>query len=343
MQQSFRAAVLLLCVCSFAQGRRVLVATIQQSLNSTNSTAGSIQCSEEARSVLCGVRAQRRDAIDRAFGERCCTAMDMKLFTANNDTYNASAAALYSGVEQQRNDDSSSSSLPQQDRSPLTLLAEAAVGSAEGGDSLVQQFVRERSSTATDTQETEETLRALRPDLDPTGPLNEFEPNDYYEPCTKMVPVSIPSFPGGNGFQVKQQLVPARLTRPIIRQTKAYAINQLRNTNFKGYGPLAHNMTARDSLKVQRTYYDLRGVNPVSGFVHPGCIVGPAELALMKERLAGEVDLQELALKTLLTGSGVEPKVMRQWIGPQLVSWSVPLDTPLKYAGPFPMRAVDTK
>jgi hypothetical protein len=46
--------------------------------------------------------------------------------------------------------------------------------------------------------------------------------------------------------------------------------------------------------------------------------------------------LQELALKTLLTGAGVMPKTFSN-------GWQVPTDTPINYAGPFVLANVSAQ
>jgi hypothetical protein len=51
---------------------------------------------------------------------------------------------------------------------------------------------------------------------------------------------------------------------------------------------------------------------------------------------AADGALQELALKTLLTGAGVMPKTFSN-------GWQVPTDTPINYAGPFVLANVSAR
>lgn len=79
---------------------------------------------------------------------------------------------------------------------------------------------------------------------------------------------------------------------------------------------------------VQQLHDSLRSVNPTSGFIHPGGIAGPAEIALMKLRIDSNDPLVTAALNKMLTGQGVPPKVYPG-------GWYPPTGTPLDYGGPY--------
>lgn len=335
MRRTLQAAVLLTVACT------VLCEPSTAAINTStklvlSATVDQATCGQGSEPVLCGRRADSDDASD-AVSQPCRTHGDNNITNAHH-WYKLDAERSMLATDLQQNSSSSSLLTPPQDAVVGASTLFPSSGPPQG------QLVPEKATNAAESQTVEATLRALRPDLDPSGPLDELEPRYHYGTCTRMQVAPVPSFPDDNSsIQITQQTVPQRLSKPMIRRVKQYAIDHLKASNFNGYGPLAENMTAKESAAVRQTYYELRAVNPSSGFVHPGCVAGPAELALMKERLSDNAALQELALKSLLTGSGVPPKVMRQWNGSELHTWSVPTDTPLNYSGPFPMQEVETR
>ncbi|WIA13951.1 hypothetical protein OEZ85_002521 [Tetradesmus obliquus] len=177
-----------------------------------------------------------------------------------------------------------------------------------------------------DAADQEYLVQMLRPDLNPNGSLVADEPNYYMGHCTQKLRVPVPVITPNGSMHVTYQRAPRRLTKDVIFKTKAYVMSSLRTTNLK--------FTDFDPVKA--TYKALRSFNDSSGFVHPGGVIGPAELALMQHRLQDNATLQELALKTLLTGAGVIPKTYNN-------GWQVPTDTPINYAGPFVLVNVSAR
>jgi hypothetical protein len=125
-------------------------------------------------------------------------------------------------------------------------------------------------------------VQMLRPDLNPNGSLVADEPNYYMGHCTQKLRVLVPVISPNGTVTITYQRAPRRLTKDVIFKTKAYVMSSLRTTNLK--------FTDYDPVKA--TYKALRSFNESSGFVHPGGVIGPAELALMQHRLQDNATLQ---------------------------------------------------
>jgi hypothetical protein len=90
---------------------------------------------------------------------------------------------------------------------------------------------------------------------------------------------------------------------------------------------------------ISNVYASIRSVNPTSGFLHPVGLVGPAELATLRYRLAnnGFNSPQPGAFAVLLSGEGVPPK---KYPG----GWAPPINCPVEgYEGPMAMSKVEVK
>lgn len=296
----------------------------------TNAQAAqqSAACPLELQLVVCGIPAHLQTAQQWDIQQHCCSQWQHQ--KPIDRAADATATILMSedtipsiSIISSSNNSSSTAAA-----SPL----ETAAGLVQAVISAVQHEVLEKAAAIAGLTNADEASRALRPDLDPNGPLNHIQPNFYYGSCTRPVQAIVPVFPADNkSIQLKKQTIPQRLSKTVIRQTKALAISNLRSINFAGYSTLAHGMNDKESSRVQATYKALRVVDRHSSFVHPGGIIGPAELALLKERLAENSALQELALESLLTGSMVPPKQFS-------ATYWMQRDTPLNYQGPYPMH-----
>lgn len=165
-------------------------------------------------------------------------------------------------------------------------------------------------------QQADISQNVIRTDL--TGAL-ATPPNFYVGTCTQQAAAPIPTYTNNNSWPgVSWQQAPV-LSKDRIQRIKTDAISRL-------------NAQLRNDIS------KIRAVNSTSGFVHPGTIAGPAELALMRERLSLGAMVQKVALNSLLTGDGVRAKVRP---APDGTSWSPPTGTPAEgYYGPFPMSKV---
>lgn len=136
--------------------------------------------------------------------------------------------------------------------------------------------------------------------------------------CMQTAVVDVPLFGSAadRSVAVVQQSVPL-LSRDAIAAVKAAALAKL-------------------APPLREQVANLTRVHNVSGFVHPAGIVGPAEMVLLKQRLADGTKQQQVALESLLTGEGVQPKVYPG-------GWSVPTDTPETWQGPYVLSVVDAK
>lgn len=94
---------------------------------------------------------------------------------------------------------------------------------------------------------------------------------------------------------------------------------------------------ALQPIEVQRSYSRLAHINAQSGFLHPAGYAGPAELALLKVRLAQQQPVQAAALDSLLTGARVPPKVYEGGWFPDTHCLST------GYSGPYAMPVVSAK
>lgn len=119
-----------------------------------------------------------------------------------------------------------------------------------------------------------------RPDLSPTPRADVT--NWPYGDCVPSATADIPMFIGSDVY-ITQQTVP-QFSSDNIERVKAAAISAQMDLFTWQYG-------------------NVREVNETSGFIHPGTIAGPAELALMQQRLARRVQPQSLAKDILLTGA----------------------------------------
>jgi hypothetical protein len=144
-------------------------------------------------------------------------------------------------------------------------------------------------------------------------------PNFYFGTCTSQATAPVPTYKGNYSAPgVSWQQAPV-LSKARIQRIKADALSRL-------------------SVQLRNDISKIRAVNHTSGFVHPGTIAGPAELALMRQRLNLGTQVQKVALNSLLTGDGVKAKVRP---APDGTSWAPPTGTPVDgYYGPFPMSKV---
>jgi hypothetical protein len=120
--------------------------------------------------------------------------------------------------------------------------------------------------------------------------------------------------------------VPATLGRNLISKVRETAISTLNQ---------------RAALKAISTDYALiSSTNLVSGFLHPVGLVGPAEIAALRFRLANTGTFnspQPGAFAVLLSGEGVPPK---NYPG----GWAPPTNCPVEgYPGPLAMSKVEIK
>ncbi|GBF89133.1 hypothetical protein Rsub_01850 [Raphidocelis subcapitata] len=130
-----------------------------------------------------------------------------------------------------------------------------------------------------------------------------FQRDELYQTQTDIVRWAIPALPRGAIARVKAAALAA------ASPERAVAVRRLRAVANAGR-------------------FDLD-----SGFLHPAGFAGPAELVLMRTRLAANSSLTLKALDSLLTGRGVPPKV----VGSN--GWAPPTGTPAAgHGGPFPMQ-----
>lgn len=333
MQRRWMALLLLSIISStisLAQARQLKTNITAATEDALQGSEQKVLCALELQLVVCGMPANLLTEHEQAFQQQCCSGWDSQQSSVVTGNSTPAVLSTISTVTASNSSGSSSSNLAV---TPLAAAADIAHTIVE----TIKHAVTEKAAAASGTQAADEITRALRPDLDPNGPLSRIMPNFYYGTCTRQQEVMIPSFPADNkSIQITKQRVPQRLSQAVIRQTKANAIDNLRNTNFAGYSSLTQGMSDKDSAQVQATYRSLRTIDRNSGFVHPGGIIGPGELALMKERLSEHAALQSLAKKAMLTGSGVPPKKLSS-------TYYLPMDTPLDYTGPFPMPVVTAR
>ena len=162
-----------------------------------------------------------------------------------------------------------------------------------------------------------------RPDLDALGATALPPPWNYTAKCLRSTQASIPSFAGtSNG-------APIRLTVPILNSTII--------TKIKAEA-LAVMRTSMDTLWVVTAHNNLRRVNTSSRLIHPGIPSGPAELPLLSYRLSKSIPLTTTARTSLLTGTGVPPKVFQG-------GWFPPTGTRIStdYTGPYAMASVQSR
>lgn len=120
--------------------------------------------------------------------------------------------------------------------------------------------------------------------------------------------------------------VPATLNRNVINNVRDAAISIL---------------AQRPKLNaIRNDYAMISSTNSGSGFLHPVGLVGPAELAALRYRMANRVDFnspQPGASDVLLSGQGVPPKTYPG-------GWAPPINTPVDgYPGPLAMTKVEVK
>ncbi|WIA13695.1 hypothetical protein OEZ85_007252 [Tetradesmus obliquus] len=155
--------------------------------------------------------------------------------------------------------------------------------------------------------------KPARPDLEAT-------PSITYPASSSSNTALLPTF-GGSPANVTyvEQAVP-KLDKQTIQRVKAAAIAAL-------------------PADLQASIKSIKTVGP-SGFQHPSCMVSPAELAVMKDRLNNGQQPQTMAKDALLTGKYyafdakiAAPKSFKGWV--------LPYDTPATgYAGPYPIEKV---
>jgi hypothetical protein len=118
--------------------------------------------------------------------------------------------------------------------------------------------------------------------------------------------------------------VPTEIKRNVIRNVRDDAMSILQKHSTLN--------------AIRNIYFIIKRDNPTSGFLHPVGLVGPAELATLRYRLADTASSpQRGAYSVLLSGEGVPPK---KYPG----GWAPPIDCPLEgYAGPMAMSKVEVK
>lgn len=164
----------------------------------------------------------------------------------------------------------------------------------------------------------------MRADLNAGGPRNTSM-NFRWGWCLLRRLVIVPTFDGTSWTSVRQT-VPATLNRNVINNVRDAAISIL---------------AQRPKLNaIRNDYAMISSINSGSGFLHPVGLVGPAELAALRYRMANRVDFnspQPGASDVLLSGQGVPPKTYPG-------GWAPPINTPVDgYPGPLAMTKVEVK
>jgi hypothetical protein len=156
-----------------------------------------------------------------------------------------------------------------------------------------------------------------RPDLT-DGLL--YAPNYMFGTCTTRQQATVPTF-SGRSVTLRSFDVP-RLDKGIIQRVKARVYSGL-------------------PQQIKDDVNRLRSWNSGSGFQHPAACPGPYELAVMKDRLRNNNNIQIAARDSLLYGVGVKQK--NYWL-PGGGTWSPPTDCPpTGYIGPLPISSVQIK
>lgn len=147
-------------------------------------------------------------------------------------------------------------------------------------------------------------------------------PNYKFGSCIQQATAAVPAF--------RDVSTPPTLTYQAVPQLDKGAIQRIKAAAL-----------AALSDGVKANIGRSRSINSNSGFVHPGTTAGPAELALMRERLRAGSQTHQVARDSLLWGNNVRPKLRP---APDGGTWAPPTDTPADgYYGPLAMQRVKTK
>jgi hypothetical protein len=147
-----------------------------------------------------------------------------------------------------------------------------------------------------------------------------YPPNFEFGRCTTKQQATVPTF-SGRSVTLRSFDVP-KLDKGIIQRVKARVHSGLPQR-------------IKDDINRLRTW------NSGSGFQHPASCAGPYELAVMKERLRNNNNIQTAARDSLLYGTGVKQKMY--WL-PGGGTWAPPTNCPADgYFGPLPISRVQIK
>jgi hypothetical protein len=147
-----------------------------------------------------------------------------------------------------------------------------------------------------------------------------YPPNYQFGKCTVKQQATVPTF-SGRSVTLRSFDVP-KLDKGIIQRVKARV--------FAGL-----------PQRIKDDFHRVRRWDSSSGFQHPAACAGPYELALMKERLRNNNNIQTAARDSLLYGTGVKQKIY--WL-PNGGTWAPPTNCPADgYVGPLPISKVQIK
>jgi hypothetical protein len=264
----------------------LLLSALQCSHAAVQQNSGAPMCPMEMQVVMCGLAPE---LVPQAY-QHCCVHWQARKRTGHKHVYFATT----------RHSSSSSSSSSRggithgsrANSSMVGVNSSSASGTYSSSSSNITGNSTSSSSSSSgdmpgvDASDRDYLVQMLRPDLNPNGSLVADEPNYYMGHCTQKLWVLVPVITPNGTIQLTYQRAPRRLTKDVIFKTKAYVMSSLRTTNLK--------FTDFDPVKA--TYKALRSFNDSSGFVHPGGVIGPAELALMQHRLQDNATLQVRAM-----------------------------------------------
>jgi hypothetical protein len=271
----------------------LLLSALQGSHAASQQNSGAPHCPMEMQVVMCGLAPE---LVPLPY-QHCCTHWQARKRGAQQHVYYASpfhssrssSSSSSGGSAQQRtiigsthsNVNSSSAGTYNSSNNSSTLTGNSSSSSSSNSSADMPRI---------DAADQDYLVQMLRPDLNPNGSLVADEPNYYMGHCTQKLRVPIPVISPNGTVTIAYQRAPRRLTKDVIFKTKAYVMSSLRTTNLK--------FTDYDPVKAM--YKALRSFNESSGFVHPGGVIGPAELALMQHRLQDNATLQ---VRWMLNGS----------------------------------------
>uniref|UniRef100_A0A383V947 Alginate lyase domain-containing protein n=1 Tax=Tetradesmus obliquus TaxID=3088 RepID=A0A383V947_TETOB len=147
-----------------------------------------------------------------------------------------------------------------------------------------------------------------------------YPPRYEFGRCTTKQQATVPTF-SGRAVTLRSFDVP-KLDKGIIQRVKA-----------RVYSGLPQHI--KDDINRMRSWHS------GSGFQHPAACAGPFELAVMRERLRNNNNIQTAARDSLLYGTGVKQK--NYWL-PGGGTWAPPTNCPADgYVGPLPISKVQIK
>jgi hypothetical protein len=261
----------------------LLSALLQGSHAAVQQNSGAPHCPMEMQVVMCGLAPE---LVPQPY-QHCCTHWQVRKSGAHKHVYYATppqssssssggphGASRGSGSHIMNPGSMLNSNTNSSGASTYSSNSSALAGNSSSNSSAGMPRI--------DAADQDYLVQMLRPDLNPNGSLVADEPNYYMGHCTQKLRVLIPVISQNGTVTIHYQRAPRRLSKDVIFKTKAYVMSSLRTTNLK--------FTDYDPVKA--TYKALRSFNESSGFVHPGGVIGPAELALMQHRLQDNATLQ---------------------------------------------------